>query len=64
MNFEKGYLQGLKLEFTPLEFETYIVDGKTVFKTPVPNGASKGQFPYVCNVADKGRELNNNNTKR
>jgi len=42
-----------------LEFETYIVDGKTVFKTPVPNGASKGQFPYVCNVADKGRELNN-----
>ena len=62
--FNKKCYNHEELEFTPLEFETYIVDGKTVFKTPVPNGASKGQFPYVCNVADKGRELNNNNTKR
>lgn len=42
----------------PTNYAYIIVDGKAVFKTPVPNGASKGQSPYVCNAADKGRELN------
>lgn len=42
----------------PTNYAYLIVDGKKVFKTPVPNGASKGQSPYVCNAADKGRELN------
>lgn len=42
----------------PTNYAYLVVDGKKVFKTPVPNGASKGQSPYVCNAADKGRELN------
>jgi len=42
----------------PTNYAYIIVDGKAVFKTPVPNGASKGQSPYLCNKADSGRELN------
>lgn len=42
----------------PTNYAYIIIDGKAVFKTPVPNGASKGQSPYVCNAADNGRELN------
>lgn len=42
----------------PTNYAYIIVDGKAVFKTPVPNGASKGQSPYVCNKVESGRELN------
>ena len=42
----------------PTNYAYMVVDGKKVFKTPVPNGASKGQSPYLCNKAESGRELN------